>query len=108
MRVTPLTVGNSNIDCLKQKLSRRNQLVEIAKIQKTQIQQATDTSIIMQIEELLTILRNQIKALEDEMITFIDQNQELKRKYISITSIPGVSKITAITLICYLPELGTL
>ncbi len=108
MRVTPLTVGNSNIDCLKQKLSRRNQLVEIAKIQKTQIQQATDTSIIKQIEELLTILRNQIKALEDEMITFIDQNQELKRKYISITSIPGVSKITAITLICYLPELGTL
>lgn len=108
MRVTPLTVGNSNIDCLKQKLSRRNQLVEIAKIQKTQIQQAIDTSIIKQIEELLTILRNQIKALEDEMITFIDQNQELKRKYISITSIPGVSKITAITLICYLPELGTL
>ncbi|WP_225536983.1 transposase [Wolbachia endosymbiont of Mansonella ozzardi] len=26
----------------------------------------------------------------------------------SITSIPGVSKITAITLICYLPELETL
>jgi transposase len=78
MRVTPLTVGNSNIDCLKQKLSRRNQLVEIAKIEKTQIQQATDTSIIMQIGELLKILRNQIKGLEDEMITFIDQNQEFK------------------------------
>ncbi|WP_244263336.1 hypothetical protein [Wolbachia pipientis] len=85
MRVTPLTVSNGNIDCLKQKLSRRNQFVEIAKIQKTQIQQVTDTSIIKQIEELLAILRNQIKTLEDEMITFIDQNQELKRKYISIT-----------------------
>ncbi|WP_225538220.1 hypothetical protein [Wolbachia endosymbiont of Mansonella perstans] len=36
VRVTPLTVGN--IDCLKQKLSLRNQFVEIAKIQKTQIQ----------------------------------------------------------------------
>ncbi|BFD47849.1 hypothetical protein [Wolbachia endosymbiont (group A) of Acrocera orbiculus] len=45
----------------------------------------TDTFIIKQIEELLAILRNQIKTLEDEMITFIDQNQELKRKYISIT-----------------------
>lgn len=108
MRATPLTVGNSNIDCLKQKLSRRNQLVEIAKIQKNQVQQVTDTSIIKQIEDLLAILHNQIKTLEDEMITFIDQNQELKRKYIAITSIPGISKITALTLICYLPELGTL
>ena len=105
MRVTPLTVDNGNIDCLKQKLSRRNQL---AKIQKTQIQQVTDISIIKQIEELLAILHNQIKTLEDEITTFIDQNQELKKKYVSITSTPGVSKITAITLICYLPELGTL
>ncbi len=93
---------------MKQKLSRRNQLVEIAKIQKNQIQQITDTSIIKQIEELLAILQNQIKTLEDEIITFIDQNQELKKKYISITSIPGISKITATTLICHLPELGTL
>ncbi|KAG8174672.1 hypothetical protein JTE90_027142 [Oedothorax gibbosus] len=106
MRVTPLKV--SNIDFLKQKLSRRNQLVEIAKIQKTQAHQITDTYIIKQIEELIVLLQNQIKALENEMIAFIDQNQELKRKYISITSIPGASKITAITMICYLPELGTL
>jgi Transposase. len=35
MRAIPLKVDNGNIDYLKQKLSRRNQLVEIAKIQKT-------------------------------------------------------------------------
>ncbi len=54
MRVTPLKV--SSIDCLKQKLSRRNQLVEIAKIQKTQAHQVTDLSIIKQMEELLAVL----------------------------------------------------
>ncbi len=63
---------------------------------------------VVDLDDILSKLGDQIKTLEDEMITFIDQNQELKRKYISITSIPGVSKITAITLICYLPELGTL
>ncbi|WMT84444.1 IS110 family transposase [Wolbachia endosymbiont of Listronotus oregonensis] len=106
MRVTPLKV--SNVDFLRQKLSRRNQLVEMAKIQKTQAHQVTDISIIKQMEELLVILQNQIQVLEDEMIELIEQSQELKKKYISITSIPGVSKITAITIICYLPELGTL
>jgi transposase len=93
---------------LRQKLSRSSQLVEIAKTQKTQAYQVTDISIIKQMEELLAILQNQIQALEDEMMELIDQSQELKRKYISITSIPGASKITAITMICYLPELGTL
>jgi hypothetical protein len=39
----------------------------------------------MQIEELLTILRYQMNASEDEMITFIDQNQEHK-KYIYINN----------------------
>ncbi|WP_214250201.1 IS110 family RNA-guided transposase [Wolbachia endosymbiont of Anopheles demeilloni] len=106
MRVTPLKV--SNINYLKQKLSRRNQLVEIVKIQKTQAYQITDTSTIRQIEELLAVLQNQIQTLEDEMMTFIDQSQDYKRKYISLTSIPDISKITAITLICYLPELRTL
>lgn len=96
MRVTPLKV--SNVDCLKQKLSRRNQLVEIAKIQKTQAHQVTDISIIKQMEELLAILQNQIQALEDEMMELIDQSQELKKKYISITSMPGAGKILAITI----------
>ncbi len=106
MRVTPLKV--SNIDSLKQKLSRRNQLVEMAKIQKTQAHQVTDISIIKQMEELLAILQSQIQVLEDEMITLIEQSQELKEKYISITSMPGAGRILAITMICYLPELGTL
>ena len=106
MRATPLKV--SNIDYLKQKLSRRNQLVEIAKIQKTQAHQITDISIIKQVEELLILLQDQIKALEDEMFAFINRNQEFRKKYISITSIPGIGEITAITFICYLPELGTL
>ena len=72
MRVTPLKV--SNVDCLKQKLSRRNQLVEMAKIQKTQAHQITDVSIIKQIEELLVILQNQIQILEDEMMALVDPN----------------------------------
>ncbi|WP_353281245.1 IS110 family transposase [Wolbachia endosymbiont (group B) of Horisme vitalbata] len=106
MRVTPLNVNNT--DCLKQKLSRRNQLVEMAKIQKTQAHQITDVSIIKQIEELLVILQNQIQILEDEMMVLIDQSQELKKKYMSITSIPGAGKTLAITMICYMPELGIL
>ncbi|WP_333023817.1 hypothetical protein [Wolbachia endosymbiont of Pentidionis agamae] len=40
------------------------------------------------------------------MSTFIDQNQELKRKYISITSIPGVNGHYFDLLICL--KLGTL
>ncbi|WP_341808577.1 transposase [Wolbachia endosymbiont (group E) of Neria commutata] len=108
MRVTPLKVSNNNIDCLKQKLSRRNQLVEIAKIQKTQAHQVTDISIIKQMEELLVVLQNQIQALEDEMMALVDKSEELKRKYIPITSIPGARKITAITMICYMPELGSI
>ncbi|WP_253302640.1 hypothetical protein [Wolbachia endosymbiont of Psylliodes chrysocephala] len=57
----------------------------MAKIQKTQAHQVTDISIIKQMEELLVILQNQIQVLEDEMIELIEQSQELKKKYISIT-----------------------
>ena len=58
---------------LRELLSRREQLVEILKIQKTQKQQITSSSVSKQIEELIELLQVQIKDLEAKMLEVINK-----------------------------------
>ena len=46
--------------------------------------------------------------VEDEMTETFKTEPDLAQKYMLLTSIPGIGKIIAISLICYLPELGSL
>lgn len=49
-----------------------------------------------------------IAAIEQAMVEIIHANKDLSRTFDILCSIPGISKITAISLIVELPELGTL
>jgi len=61
------------VGSLRELLSRREQLVEILKIQKTQKQQITSSSVSKQIEELIELLQVQIKDLEAKMLEVINK-----------------------------------
>lgn len=106
MRVTILTVNHNT--SVKELFCRREQLVEIIKIQKTQKHQINNSSIIIQIDNLIKVLKNQIIDLEIQMIEMVKKTPELSQKYKLLISIPGIGNIVAISLLCYLPELGTL
>lgn len=50
----------------------------------------------------------QIVAIETAILAIIEADVDLAGRFAILTSIPGVSKITALTLLIEMPELGTL
>jgi transposase len=106
MRASVLT--SNHVHILKELSCRREQLVEILKIQKIQKQQITNLPIVKQMDKLIEVLQGQIKDLEAEMTETLKKEPDLAQKYRSLISILGIGSIVAISLICYLPELGSL
>ena len=59
-------------------------------------------------EQRLAQIERQLKRVEAEIRKLIDAREDLKRRFEILTSIPGVSNVTAAGLIAHMPELGTL
>ena len=59
-------------------------------------------------EQRLAQIERQLKRVEAETRKLIEAREELKRRFEILTSIPGVSNVTAAGLIAHMPELGTL
>jgi transposase len=58
--------------------------------------------------EQLRQIERQVTAIENEIVALITADQELARRFDILVSIPGVSAITAFTLLIDMPELGSL
>lgn len=58
--------------------------------------------------ERLKQIERQLKAIEATIVTLIQADPELHQRFNILTSIPGVSTITAFTLIIDMPEPGAL
>ena len=53
-------------------------------------------------------IERQIAAIDAAILAFIEANAELAKRFAILTSIPGVSQITAFALLIEMPELGPL
>ncbi len=56
----------------------------------------------------LAQIARQIGAVEAEIKARLEANPELAQSFAILTSIPGVSRVTAFALMIEMPELGTL
>jgi transposase len=54
------------------------------------------------------LIERQLEAIEETILACIKADPDLAQRFAVLTSIPGVSAITAFTLIIDMPELGTL
>lgn len=88
-------------------VSRRNQLMDMQTSEKNRLQimpKATQASI----KSVLLTIKKQIQKMDDELAELIESCPEYKAKSDLVQSMPGIGKVSAATLISYLPELGLL
>lgn len=85
---------------------RRDQLVEVRAREWRHLSEAFDPAIIEDIEALVVVLDQRIKALEAEIARQIKTIDDLAEQAARLVSAPGVGTITAVTLIAHMPELG--
>lgn len=75
---------------------------------KNQLAAATTTFLRRQLARRIQALCRTLKALEREILARIEADPALARRYLLLTSIPGIGFVAAATLITQLAELGSL
>jgi transposase len=101
----PPSAEQEHLDVL---LTRRAQLVEMRKQERTSIQQVKDESVRAGIEHHAEYLTEKIRKIEGEIRTLIRSKPVYKAAYELLLSAPGVGFVNAALLIARMPELGLL
>jgi transposase len=97
---------DENTRLLQEKIARRGQLVHMITAEKNRLQQAHSQAVQHSIQQVIALLKQQLKELDDDLDTMIRQSPAWREKEDLLKSVPGVGDQTARQLIINLPELG--
>lgn len=86
-------------------LSRRRQLITMQTMEKNRLG-IMPKEIARYIKPILTAIKNQIKKVDEKLLSVIETSADYKAKNDIIQSMPGVGNIVAISLLSNMPELG--
>lgn len=98
---------SEEISELEATLTRRRQLVEMITAEANRRASASPR-IAKQIDKHIAWLEKQLGEANDDLDRMIRNSPMMQHKADILTSVPGVGKVTATTLLAELPELGTL
>lgn len=96
------------LEAMKELVTARASAVAEETSLKNQLAATTGSFLKRQLARRITQLAVHIKALEQECLRQIKQDQGLARRFAILTSIPGIALAGATTLIACLSELGSL
>jgi len=91
---------------LQELVSRREDLKAMLKQEHCRKERFYDPAAKRSLEKVITVLKEQLKAIEEEIKERIKKDEELKEKAKAIKSVKSVGEITAMTLLAAMPELG--
>lgn len=90
-----------------QSLARhRDQLVDMRARLKKLLGEAFDETVVADLADMIADFDTRIHALESRIADVIRQAEDTARDYTLMVSVPGVSKVGALSLLAHLPELG--
>lgn len=92
---------------IKDLLARRAQLLEMSTMEKNRLQ-ILPRSLHRSIKSLLRMLQHQIESITRQIEQEIAKVDHWRTKTEIMTSVPGVGRVLAYTLLSELPELGSL
>jgi transposase len=84
----------------------RRQLIDARTAHRNQLAMAPTNRVRDTLKKVVRHLQREIDALDQQVQTLIDSDDDLSAKRDLLASVPGVGKTTAATLIAQLPELG--
>lgn len=103
----PRKALTSQEEMLSALLTRRRQLVEMLTAEKNRFHSAR-FGMQAHIQDHIDWLQQKLAQLDQEIDVHIDQYPDWKQKSQLLLSVPGVGRVTTVTLLALLPELGTI
>jgi len=93
---------------LRELKSRRDEIQDMLVAENNRLEHVHHPCVIKSITSHIKSLSKVLAMLEDEMSQLICTNEDFSRKAQLMRTVVGVGPVTAMTLLAYMPELGTL
>jgi transposase len=107
LRPEPTSLKAENARLVSDLLARRSQLLDMATMEKNRLS-ILPKALHASLNRTLKLLRNELDKIEGLLDKHIEQQPEWRAKRDLLTSVNGVGKVLAYTLLSDLPELGQL
>jgi len=108
MSPLPKPLTSEAQEALSDLVNRRQQVVEILNSEQRRLHSVRNRSAKSDIETHIEWLKGRIQGLDAEIDQLRKENQTWQQQYEWLTSVPGVGRVVATTLLATLPELGQL
>ena len=90
---------------LREWVDRRHDVKQIILQEKNRLELQDNTGIIASIQNIISLLSQELLEIEKIIAKILEQKPSLKAKNALLTSVPGIGKITSATVLAYLaPE----
>lgn len=106
VRPEPRPLADETSATLQALLTRRRQVIEMLVAEKNRLG-LVHASMRAHLREHLDWLEEEVEDLDKQLDELVSTNATWQAKEALLTSVPGVGKVTARTLLADLPELGT-
>jgi transposase len=105
MRPAITVLASAHEQALQEAVTRRRQLVEMLTAEKNR-QSSLRGKMRQNVDEHVAWLEQRIRALDDEIEQLSQVHAHWRARMALLTSVPGIGKVIATTLVADLPELG--
>jgi len=93
---------------LKEMMTARRGLIKDRVTVKTRMQTTTQALLKRHLKERLAQVAKQLKQVDQTIMDLLANDEPLIARFEILTSIPGISKVTAFSMLIEMPELGTM
>jgi transposase len=101
-------VPDEQTHILQELLGRRRQIVEMLVAERNRIQQARSKAVRKDIQLHIDWLKKRLRDTDRELDAEVGQMPAWEAKVELLQQLDGVGRVTALTLLCAVPEIGTL
>jgi len=108
MSPLPKPLASEEQEALSDLVNRRQQVVKILTSEQRRLHSVRNRSAQADIATHIEWLKGRIQGLDAEIDQLRKENQTWQQQYEWLTSVPGVGRVVATTLLATLPELGQL
>lgn len=107
MKLEPREVPNEQLQGLQALIARRRQLVEMLVMEKNRLRTA-HKEVKRSLKKNIEWFEQQLKHADQDLGSALRDCGVWREKVELLESVPGIARVTALTLLASLPELGTL
>ena len=108
LQPAPKPLASEKEEALSDLVNRRGQIVEMLNSEQKRLHSVRNSSAKADIQTHIEWLKQRMKGIDEQINQLRKESEEWNQQYELLTSVPGVGRVTAVTLLAMLPELGTI